>query len=237
MEIVGITGEFNNDSIATLGIIAANKHFTPPSRMDRDHVDLQTNTRWFGRLPPVDWPLEKYSISYREGDPSATELSIVGLDPPIFATPVYFVDLKDRHFTSIQAYGNVAAEEPCEREFSGFDFTFTDGSTETVDHISHQAPSTGISIRVEMEEDDNITDMILHFALMTNDSDCPSGLCGIQFTTNSNRVFELGHMEDHPCRQRSLAQDHQEENETICGLQIGLKPFGIASMWLVFWRS
>lgn len=44
-------------------------------------------------------------------------------------------------------------------------------------------------------------------------------------------------MEDHPYRQRSLAQDYQEENETIRGLQIGLSPFGIASMGLVFWRS
>lgn len=145
----------------TFGIITANKLFTPPTRVDRDHLDLQTNTRWVGRHPPVDWPLEKYSISYREGDPSSTKLSTVGLDPPILATPVYFVNLKERQLTSIQAYGSAAAQDPSERELTGFDLTFTDGSTETVGHKPHQALSTGLNMLVEMEEGENVTDLTL----------------------------------------------------------------------------
>lgn len=85
--------------------------------MDPGHLDLQNHTRWIGRHQPVDWPLKKYSIGYREGsrDPSANELSTVGLDPPIFAGPVCFVNLKKRHLTSIRAHGNAAAQDPRER--------------------------------------------------------------------------------------------------------------------------
>jgi hypothetical protein len=37
-------------------------------------------------------------------------------------------------------------------------------------------------------------------------------------------------MEDRPSRRRSPIQDHQEENQSTCGLQIGLKASGVMCM-------
>lgn len=165
-------------TITSLGIITANKTLTPVNRIERSAMDLQTNTRWVGHHPPLDWPLERYSLSPRDGDPSCVDFDRLGLDPPVFDSPVYF-NLSGSHLNSIEAHGTPGAPSPNEREFKGFTFTFLDGSTETV---GQTATNTKAGI-VNMQQDETIIDLRLHFAIMANMTHSPTKLCGVQVSS------------------------------------------------------
>lgn len=215
-------------------------------------MDLQTNSRWIGSHPPLDWPLQQYSLSPRDGDPSCGNYDTLGLDPPVFDAPVYFLNLSGRQLKFITAYGRPDAPSADDREFKGFLFTFTDGSTETVD----QTPTDMKAGTVEMNQNETITDLRLHFGIMANMLRSPTKLCGVQvssfdrshlfeseadiyccqFVTNLDRSLMIGRTENNIFKQRSSARD-REDNEAVCGLQIGLTPSGVMCMGLVFWRS
>lgn len=159
--------------------MTANKTFTPVKRVQRSPMDLHTNTRWIGRHPPLDWPLEQYSLSPRDGDPLCVEDYLLGLDPPVFDAPVYFLDLSRKRVKSIEAFGTPGAPDPNDRGFKGFTFTFTDGSTETVG----QTPTGMKAGVIDMQEDEQITDLRLHFAVMANMLHRPTKLCGVQVSS------------------------------------------------------
>lgn len=79
-----------------------------------------------GHHPPLDW-LEKYSLGPRNGDPSCS--GSLSHNAPIVEVPIYFLNFSGRCLSDVQAYYSV---NPDEWKLHGFDFTFTDGSTETV---------------------------------------------------------------------------------------------------------
>ncbi|KAJ5831955.1 hypothetical protein N7474_000266 [Penicillium riverlandense] len=206
MEVIGITGEFNvsppksswslwchtnhsiqAETITTFGIITANKTLTPVNRVQRSAMDLQTNTRWVGRHPPLDWPLEQYSLSARDGDPSCVDFDNLGLDPPVFDAPVYFLNLSERRVNSIEAFGTPDAPDPSGRGFKGFTFTFADGSTETVG----QTPPDMKASVIKMQENEKITDLKLHFALLVDMLHSPTKLCGVQVSSFTAAVTPL----------------------------------------------
>lgn len=175
------------------------------------------------------------------------------LDPPVFDAPVYFVNLTGRRVASIEVFGTpgVPNEHSPDQKLKGFIFTFADGSTE----IIGQTPIDKKAGVITFREGEEITDLRLHFAVMTDMMHSPTKLCGVQvssgssplwfdtdmcccqFITNKSRELSRGHLEKNFFKQRMSSRDREDNETKVVGLQIGLTPVGIMSMGLVYWRS
>lgn len=168
----------------------ANKLGTPPNRIVSNFLDLQTNTRWIGQYPPANWPLDKFSLTQRLGDSSASILtSMTAPDPPIFNAPVYFVNLKQRPLVSIKAYGD-AIESSGEEKLCGFDFMFADGSTEPVGAQKENSVFSNKDMRISFQENEVITDVVLCFRDSSLQTWCGLKVCPVILDKRAFRVLK-----------------------------------------------
>jgi hypothetical protein len=85
---------------------------------------------------------------------------------------------------------DAAAKDPNEREPSGLEFTFTDGSIETVETKGDHVPSCTVNMLVKIKEDKVITDtdIMLHFALRIQSVKTTDGIvwCSSKSKSNEN---------------------------------------------------
>jgi hypothetical protein len=97
--------------------------------------------------------------------------------------------LKEKHLSVIQAYGDATAKDPDRKGLSGLEFTFTDGSIETVGTKGDHVPSSTVNMLVEIKEEEAITDIMLHFAPSIQGVKTPMRLCGVQVSSNAMKTY------------------------------------------------
>ncbi|KAJ5356452.1 hypothetical protein N7517_011061 [Penicillium concentricum] len=243
MEVGGVTGEFNAQTITAFGIITANQLFTPINPSQPLGIDLDIHTQWVGRYPPLEWPLGQYFLESRRDGTGTNYPILTNPFPRVLEPPVHFVDLSKRKLCQVQAYGNFDAAEPHERFLKGLVFHFTDGSMERVGIVtSHQdilmSPVHGIEFEVEKNE--TIVDMVLYCAHGAVIDKSKAKLCGLQFITSLGKKLALGCTETGArVRKEAWPPVYSDLTEygSVCGIQVALKPDRVERVGLALWTT
>ncbi|KAI9933744.1 hypothetical protein ASPWEDRAFT_168018 [Aspergillus wentii DTO 134E9] len=233
-EIIGVTGMFDAEDlmgfdfrvepcrdseyptqhITKFGVIMGDLQ-----RHTTGHIEQRMNfgylTRWIGRCPPRDYIVgDRHGVDFTES---------MDADPPVLATPVYFLDLVGRQVESIQANFTEAADDWAPDVICGFSFSFADGQQEMIGYKhksswakalvypDHTPASDDSTYKSEMERRRdtavNYPPMTFHFKVAEKESivgvrfhseSSPvrfgmAGLQGIEFVTSLGRKWSIGY--------------------------------------------
>ncbi|CEJ55115.1 hypothetical protein PMG11_01390 [Penicillium brasilianum] len=182
-EVVGIAGEFSDQTITTFSIIIADQYLRPIHSHGPLSINSSQHTQWIGRHPPLDWPRGKYHLEHRRNGAHNNFPPLRNPFPRVLESPAYFVNLFGRQLFQMQAHGDFANIEAYGRTIKGLVFNFIDGSTERVGEKSGSqelATSATHTTQFEVGQREEIVDMVLFAAYQAPLYGFRGKLCGIE---------------------------------------------------------